>query len=642
MSRADGRGQVLALWWPALGITLAAFALYAYRLGAPSLRGDEAFTAVFSRWELPEILRALRTTEPHPPLYYVLVHLWIKIMGRSELALRLPSFVAGVLTVPLTYALGKRWQGATIGLLGSALVALSPYLIWHAQDARMYSMLAMLGLASNWLAVRMLESGSGRPAGLWLGYVLVTLTALATHYYALFVWVAENLGFAAWWLASRDRRTRSRLWVSAQAAVAICFTPWLLYASGFMLGHSKDWIASIDVFSFVQRLLTTFSVGATFPPRLAWIWVFVTSALLLLGLRASWRSREQNSLASSMMLWAGLAMPIAITFVISLRRPVFDERYLIGCVPLFLLLVARGLTHLRRWQPVAIALLGFLAVGALYSTYQYHHDPQYAKSPDWRDLLEHVTALQEPGDLLILNYPDPSQEYYNSGRLPYDLVPAAYPVDVAAAEEALAQLMDQHPRIWLVPTRANNWDRDGLVEGWLNQRADKVSETGFQGLRLQLYHTPQRFAASMQPMGVRLGESISLLGYDLLIDGQRAGDPPVARPGSALTIKLYWQVLGPVEADYTVFTHLVGPDGALRGQSDGPPMGGAYPTSTWRPEEALVDRYDIAVDPAAPTGRYQVLAGMYLWPSMERLPFADEEGLDLGDALALFDLEIAP
>ena len=56
----------------------------------------------------------------------------------------------------------------------------------------------------------------------------------------------------------------------------------------------------------------------------------------------------------------------------------------------------------------------------------------------------------------------------------------------------------------------------------------------------------------------------------------------------------------------------------------------------------MVDRYDIIIDPAATAGRYQIKAGMYLWPSMKRLPLVDAEGRDVGDALRLIDLEIAP
>ena len=112
--------------WAVAGITLGAFALYAFRLTAPSLTGDEAFTAVFSQWSLREILRALRSTEPHPPLYYLLMHAWIALLGQSELALRFPSFIPGVLLVPLTYVLSRQGGQACAGIWAAALLGFAP------------------------------------------------------------------------------------------------------------------------------------------------------------------------------------------------------------------------------------------------------------------------------------------------------------------------------------------------------------------------------------------------------------------------------------------------------------------------------------------------------------------------------------
>jgi len=620
-----------------LGLTLFAFAFYAFRLGASCLRGDEAFTAVFSSWPWREIVRHLLTAEPHPPLYHLLIHVWMTLAGKSEVAIRFPSFLSGILLVPLTYALGRQWGHPRVGAWAAALAAINPFLLWQGQDARMYPMLAAFGLGSLLLALKMLGGAAPVPIATVIGYVAVTLGALATHYYALFLVAGENLGFVAALARPPRRWERVRSWLVAQAALLLAFSPWLLLVRGFMLAHSKEWIAAVNLLAFIRRSLLAFSLGTTIDTRYAWPWLIIFALLFAIGLIASWRGGGD----ANWLLWSSLATPVAATFLISLWRPIFEERYLVAVVPLYLLFVARGLVWLEtRWRLSAALIFAFITLASGYSIYGYHYLPRYAKSPDWRGVMNYVAAAQEPGDVLILNYPDPTQEYYNAGRVPYLLLPAAFPVDMADTTSALARLSAEHPRLWLVPVRAENWDSDGLVEGWLDQYADKVEEKPFSGLRLQLYHTAQRYLQAMRPVGAELGGQVRLLGYGLRLDGQSVSPATVVPPGAMLRLKLYWQALARMNVDYTVFTHLLDAGGVMRGQKDSPPLQGKYPTTAWQPGERLVDSYDIKVDAAAPVGVYILEIGMYEWPINKRLPITDAQGRPVGDHLILARIQV--
>ena len=109
-----------------------------------------------------------------------------------------------------------------------------------------------------------------------------------------------------------------------------------------------------------------------------------------------------------------------------------------------------------------------------------------------------------------------------------------------------------------------------------------------------------------------LGGRIALLGYDLPTS-------PVA-PGDVLTLTLYWQSLTETEEDYTVFTHLLAPNGSTSGQRDNPPAGGTYPTSLWMSGEIIADVYEIPVRTDAAPGEHRLEVGMYLAETGERLP----------------------
>jgi hypothetical protein len=90
--------------------------------------------------------------------------------------------------------------------------------------------------------------------------------------------------------------------------------------------------------------------------------------------------------------------------------------------------------------------------------------------------------------------------------------------------------------------------------------------------------------------------------------------------GRTVDVDLVWQAAAPVERDYTVFVHLVGSDGQIAAQSDGPPGGSFYPTSFWQPGEPILDEHLLALPEEAPAGDYTVLVGVYYQPTHDRLP----------------------
>ena len=124
-------GLVLALTVFGLGLRL-------YQLGQLSVTGDEEFSVRIARDSLTEMIdRISREAEPHPPLYYLLLHWWIRIAGQSDLMIRLPTAVVSAASIPLAFRLGQKLAGTTIGILTALLFAASPFETFYAQQARM-------------------------------------------------------------------------------------------------------------------------------------------------------------------------------------------------------------------------------------------------------------------------------------------------------------------------------------------------------------------------------------------------------------------------------------------------------------------------------------------------------------------------
>ncbi|MBI4770230.1 MAG: hypothetical protein HY784_07430 [Chloroflexi bacterium] len=117
-------------------------------------------------------------------------------------------------------------------------------------------------------------------------------------------------------------------------------------------------------------------------------------------------------------------------------------------------------------------------------------------------------------------------------------------------------------------------------------------------------------------------------------------DTPIVAPGGQAEVTLHWQGLQTIAEDYTVFVHLLGPDGLVHGQVDAWPVSGTQATSQWKPGEKIEDHYRIQVPADAPPGEYTVEVGLYLLATLERLPVLNAEGAPVDDKVLITGLTV--
>lgn len=136
----------------------------------------------------------------------------------------------------------------------------------------------------------------------------------------------------------------------------------------------------------------------------------------------------------------------------------------------------------------------------------------------------------------------------------------------------------------------------------------------------------------IQQARARFGDHFRLVGYRL--------DESEVQPGDQVKLALYWEVLRPIDRDYTVFTHLVGEHQQLGGQRDNPPVEGTYPTTWLGAGEIVKDDYEIPIwDDAAP-GVYTLRVGWYHWITGERLPLRRGATADGETYVSLAEIEV--
>lgn len=129
-------------------------------------------------------------------------------------------------------------------------------------------------------------------------------------------------------------------------------------------------------------------------------------------------------------------------------------------------------------------------------------------------------------------------------------------------------------------------------------------------------------------VGARLGDAITLVGYDM--------STTEARHGDTISLTLVWRAEQAPRADHTAFLHIVHEDGTLISQSDHPPLDGAYPTSFWIAEDVVRDLHTLRIRTSAPVGHHLIVAGMYESRTRQRLQ-AEWDGSGATNGLRIED-----
>ncbi|MCK4473012.1 MAG: hypothetical protein KAW49_14625, partial [Anaerolineae bacterium] len=274
-----------------------------------------------------------------------------------------------------------------------------------------------------------------------------------------------------------------------------------------------------------------------------------------------------------------------------------------------------------------------VTVASNRSLQNYYFDPQYARD-DYRGIAQYISALERRGDAVLLNAPNQWEifTYYYKGDLPVYPLPRSRPLDEAQTTDELTDMAAEHDRLFAVLWAVDESDPGRFVEGWLAERAYKALDTWYGNVRLAIYAAPATPPEEIQnPLDARLGDEITLSGYNLLTREVEAGD--------ILQLTLFWQAQAQPQERYKVFVHVLDEAGHIVGQQDSEPGDGLNITTSWQPGETVADSYGVLVRPGTPPGQHRIEVGMYSAVSGQRLAVS-EAGRDRGDHLVLDSIEV--
>ncbi len=378
-------------------------------IGRDALWLDEGY----SWWDALQSLAALwtlvPTCDPHPPLYFALLHGWIAAFGDATVTMRLLSTCFGVATVAVVYLAGReldRARGAAdrpfgIGAFAALLFALTPFQIYFSIEARPYALLCLGAALLTLGALRAVRIGRERRLAFeWsrrLDRATVLLLAFGgivvvwTNNTAALVLGAATVGFVALWLFDRDSRSTIVPIVAIGVVVAVLWMPdW-----GLLIRQSREvtqdfWIPRPSFAGITFELHNLIGLDVL---RLTWWMVFVAvCGLCAVRLRIGTRW--------AVILAAFAILPIAFNIVVSyVMAPILISRALIGAAPALALALAASAVMLRSRSFRLVAIAGLLiahgyAVGRFVSA-------DHVKEP-WKAVVARLAAVADGATVLVV------------------------------------------------------------------------------------------------------------------------------------------------------------------------------------------------------------------------------------------------
>ena len=462
-------------------VILTAF-LGLYRINSESLWEDEINTLIKAQGGIWELLSG-HLDVANPPVYDLFMHFWIRIFGISEVAMRLPSIIFGILSVLVIFYLGKELYNEETGLFSAFLLGISQFFISYMQEARSYSLLVLLSLLSCYLFIRFLKEKNNTVG---LVYAVTIFIGLYVHYFMIFVIIVQNIFFV---LSYKRFEPSIKKWFLIQTMVMILFSIWFLriVLPNMVLENapSIEWIQRPDIIS-VENLFNLF-IGNI---KISFIGIIFTMLVLFFFLYNLLDMKLKNFIFSEeeLLLILYLFIPIILVFIISQFKPIWMPRYLIIVFPALILIIARTLLTFRL-VPVQAGFLSILLIGNIFALHQMYMQPN---KPDARSAATYIVQKYEKGDtifcyqfqtLQILYYMDPvitKKVYYLK-----NVKAEGYPYDL---NESISKL-ESFFIVYLNYKRVNNAYTNNLEPKiqQLNQSFVLIERMSFQGLRIEKY-----------------------------------------------------------------------------------------------------------------------------------------------------------
>ncbi|KIH80693.1 putative membrane protein [Pseudomonas batumici] len=386
-----------------IGLVLLAVGLRLYELTASAIWGDEGSSLLLAQYSLAGIWFHA-SHDVHPPLYFMLLHVWVGLFGDSILSIRMMSAVPGVAVVLLGTWLAHLIASRRATMLTCLLLTLLPTAVRYSQEIRMYSLMGVWLLGATIALVYWVREPA-RKRYLVI-YTLLMAAAFYTHYFSALCVLSH-------WLyllvirrqpGSAHRYIARREWWLANVAIVLLFLPWLpglidlvRHMEDLKVGGDVGWEPAVTLSSLPSMIwqLMAQDDGESMP-----LWLFATlpSVMAAVAVFLVWTDRSRYHFDTMVVIYS--ALPLVLVFAISFVSPVFIERYLTVPALGLPIILAVAIDRLaQRFKGLAMLLLvAVLAVEGVGLRNNYIVDV----NDQFNNMVEYMNRHTVAGDQVVL------------------------------------------------------------------------------------------------------------------------------------------------------------------------------------------------------------------------------------------------
>ena len=386
-------------WTAAIGLIAAIYILLRFwHLTDSCLWFDEIFGIHAAEHDWSALFGFIAQDLIHPPLFYVLLKIWITAGGESLFWLRLFPVVFSILALFVFYLFCKQIKMSYTAIVAAlSFFAANGALIKYAQEVRMYSLLLFLAILSMWLFARFLNLGKNNRI-----LTVVNILLVYTHYFGWFVVGAEVLTILIL------QRIKIRQILTMFAICAAAFVPWIIAIfqasrANFDLAQNIGWMSRPDFFSIFQFAFDLiepfyFQTSSLEPASRYLITIPLLGLIFAAKIFFLTKFKGQNEFARQNlnMLTILIALPILLALAASFITPysIWGTRHLIIVFPPILMLIGMFFDSIKeQFTKIALLSAAFL-IFLIAFVIELRRPPQIFVWCGWENLAQQVETGQ--------------------------------------------------------------------------------------------------------------------------------------------------------------------------------------------------------------------------------------------------------
>lgn len=344
-----------------------------------SIWRDEAFSYFMAK---PNIIQVIINTahDFNPPLYYLLLHVWINIVGQSDEGLRLLSFVAHLGSVYIAYLFAQKVMSKRFAAFVAAFTLLNPMLLYYAFEMRMYSFYAFFTFAATYFFY----------SKNWKWYTVAAVLGLYTH--SFFPLVIISFVIYLWFIKQFNRKN-----IFLTLAPIIFYLPWLPVLAVQFINSKNSWLFPVDIQLITSVLGNLFTSYEGTPGNL-WGWNIILSVIILIFMLIAFKHRKKDVLLFAVPIFLPLIVILGYSM---LRRPLFVNRYMIFVTVFEVMAISLGVWSIKSKTLQSLSILFWLSFVIVLN---FIATP-FHKKTDFKTTFAEINQMAKPTDFVYAKTP---------------------------------------------------------------------------------------------------------------------------------------------------------------------------------------------------------------------------------------------